>query len=389
MRFLIISTDLVPFLHWHYATQPGLARCPYDEQMRARVESLYFRADFYSSNLRRLGHEAWDIYADNLFMQAAWAREHAPRLLPRADTSTTAPGRMEHGRPADAGFYPGQWHLDPRHPASRWLYAILAVQIRHYAPDVLLNQDMYLSTCFLREIRPLVRLLVGQHWSCQLPDEDYSCYDLAVSSFPPTVADMRRRGIPAALLRLGFEPRVLSALGPAEHRYAVTFVGGLYGEGIHSSRVTFIEKLCRAVPEMQVWGYGARSLPSDSPIHAHYAGHAWGRAMLRILRDSRLTVNHHGSVLPHANNMRLFEATGMGSLLITDHKENLSDMFAPGRDLVAYRTVDDCVELIRHYLARECERTEIARRGQQRTLGQHTYLQRMEELADLARRSLS
>jgi hypothetical protein len=293
-----------------------------------------------------------------------------------------------HRKPTNVVFYPGQWHLDPCHPSSRWLYAVLAAQIRHYAPDVLINQDMYLSRRFLREIRPLVRLLIGQHWSRQLPDEDYSCYDLVVSSFPPTVADMRRRGISAALLRLGFEPQVLSALGPARQRYAVTFVGGLCDEGIHRSRVTFIEELCRAVPELQVWGYGIRSLPPDSPIHAHYAGHAWGKAMLRIVRDSHLTINHHGSVLPHANNMRLFEATGVGSLLITDHKADLSELFAPGRDVVAYRTVDDCIEIIRHYLVRECERAEIARRGQQRTLNQHTYLQRMEALANLARRSL-
>ncbi len=389
MRFLVVSTDLVPFLRWLYAVHPGLARRPYDEQMRARVDSLYFRADFYSSNLRRLGHEAWDVFADNLFMQAAWAREYAPRLLPsQADTSTPAPHLAERHGPADHGFYPGQWHLDPCHPTSRWLYAVLAAQIRHYAPDVLVNQDMYLSTRFLREMRPLVRLLIGQHWSRQLPDEDYSCYDLVVSSFPPTVAGMRQRGIPAAQLRLGFEPRVLTAMGPAEHHYAVTFVGGLYGEGIHRGRVTFIEELCRAVPELRVWGYGIRTLPSDSPIHAHYSGHAWGRAMLRILRHSRLTINHHGSVLPHANNMRLFEATGVGSLLITDHKDDLSEMFAPGREVVTYRTADDCVERIRHYLAHERERAEIARRGQQRTLAEHTYLRRMEELADLARRSL-
>lgn len=33
---------------------------PYENQMRVRMESLFGVADFYSSNLRTLGHEAWD-----------------------------------------------------------------------------------------------------------------------------------------------------------------------------------------------------------------------------------------------------------------------------------------------------------------------------------------
>lgn len=76
MKFLIINTDYPGFLRWLYAQHPRLEQQPYEEQMRVRVETLFGVADFYSSNLRKLGHEAYIIHANNEFMQRAWSREH-------------------------------------------------------------------------------------------------------------------------------------------------------------------------------------------------------------------------------------------------------------------------------------------------------------------------
>jgi len=58
-------------------------------------------------------------------------------------------------------------------------------------------------------------------------------------------------------------------------------------------------------------------------------------------------------------------------------------MFEPGREVVAYRTPDECAELIRHYLDDPAERTAIAQAGHQRTLKEHTYARRMAELVRL------
>jgi len=70
--------------------------------------------------------------------------------------------------------------------------------------------------------------------------------------------------------------------------------------------------------------------------------------MYQVLRDSLLTLNHHGDVGPYANNLRLFEATGVGTLLITDWKENLAEMFEPGKEVIVYRTPEECAELIKY-----------------------------------------
>src|SRR5438093_8828183 len=80
MKFLIVNTDYAKFLRHLYAQNPGLERQPYEHQMRVRHESLFGLADFYSSNLRKLGYEAWDIHANNKFLQAAWAKEHGLKV---------------------------------------------------------------------------------------------------------------------------------------------------------------------------------------------------------------------------------------------------------------------------------------------------------------------
>lgn len=141
-----------------------------------------------------------------------------------------------------------------------------------------------------------------------------------------------------------------------------------------------MEVLCREFPQLKIWAPTLRQLPAGSVLHSHYAGQAWGAEMYQILQSSNVTLNHHGNVAPYANNMRLFEATGVGAFLLTDWKSNLSDMFDIGKELVAYRTVEECAELIRYYLAHDEEREAIARAGQTRTLRDHTYAHRMQEL---------
>ena len=86
--------------------------------------------------------------------------------------------------------------------------------------------------------------------------------------------------------------------------------------------------------------------------------------------------------------MRLYETTGVGTMLLTDYKQNLTDMFQPGQEVVEYQDANESVELTKYYLAHDKEREAIAHAGQQRTLREHTYFHRMQELIDIVHRYL-
>lgn len=393
LRFFILNTDYPEFLRWFYAQQPELGKQPYEEQMRARVESLFGVADFYSSNLRKLGHEAQDIHANNEFMQKAWAKEHGLGIEEPTPPEQRARTVIQCAR--QIGASTPLWYLKPlfrpmlhlldRQPT--WPYDILAIQIKHYKPDVLLNFDMdSISSHFLKEMKPYMRLLVGQIASPLPKAENLSCYDLVISSLPNFVEHFHRMGVPAELHRLAFEPRLLSRLKNEAKKTSISFVGSLSQH--HESRVQLLEYLCERL-DVEVWGQGVDGLPNDSLILQHYRGKAWGIEMYQILHNSKMTLNHHISVAEsYANNMRLFESTGVGTLLVTDWKVNLHEMFEPGREVMAYHTPEECAELVQYYLEHDDEREAIAHGGQQRTLSEHTYFQRMQELVEIVQRYL-
>ena len=391
---MIINADYCEFLRWLYAEHPGLEEQPYEEQMQVRNESLFGMADFYSSNLRRLGHEAYDVHANNKYMQEAWAREHGIRvaetmfLIRKLRGTLRRVWRFVEGT-AFRNFLSVLTHTVRSLDSKRsWFHDILMAQIRYYAPDVLLNQSMgAIDSEFLREIKPHVRLLVGEHAASPLPDYgDWGCYDLAISSFPPTVQWFREKGVPAEMHRLGFEPKVLSCLKRDGRVFDATFIGSL--STVHSSRIELLESLCSRFNQMRIWGPGVEHLPVGSPIRRCYVQQAWGGEMYQVLHASKVTLNHHGDVAPYANNMRLFEATGVGTLLVTDWKVNLHEMFEAGTEVVAYRSPEECVELVQYYLEHDNEREAIARAGQERTLREHTYYHRMQELVDIVSRYL-
>jgi len=394
MKFLILNTDYPEFLLWLYSQHPELENKSYQEQMQTRNESLFGVANFYSENLRKLGHEAWDIHFNNRLMQKAWAKEQG--IQARESISTLQEWRrlLRRGRRAVAKTPIRYFRsLFPRMSRAlvedyRWFYDVLAAQIKYYDPDVLLNQDMVtIDAQLLRKMKPYTRLLVGQIASPLPQKEDYACYDLVISSLPNYVEYFRRIGVPSSLHKLAFEPRVLSMLDSRRPEIPVSFVGNL--SQYHRERVHLLEHLCTQL-SIGVWGPGLGYLPSDSPIHKHYMGQAWGIEMYRILSKSRIVVNQHSNIAEsYANNMRLFEATGVGTLLVTDWKVNLHEMFEPGKEVVVYGSPEECAELTKYYLEHDKEREAIARAGQQRTLLEHTYYQRMHELEEIVDSFLS
>ena len=112
--------------------------------------------------------------------------------------------------------------------------------------------------------------------------------------------------------------------------------------------------------------------------------------MYELLTRSQIVVNTHIEAAEGAaNNMRLFEATAMGALVLTEAAANLSELFEPGAEVVTYEGVDDLIEKIRHYLDHEDERRAIAAAGQRRTLRDHTYGRRIEELNAIVEREIS
>ena len=95
--------------------------------------------------------------------------------------------------------------------------------------------------------------------------------------------------------------------------------------------------------------------------------------MFEVLAKSKISFNRHINVAENnANNMRLFEATGMGSLLLTDAKENLHKLFKIDQEIVTYSCKEEALEKVEYFKESDMA-SQIAAAGQKRTLKEHTY----------------
>lgn len=347
---VFINTYYEAFLKQHYDTHPNLAMRSYQEQHASLQSACFGDSDFYSSNIRKAGWGAIDLIVNCRPLQAAWAKE-------QGITKEISP------------------------------IAVAIEQIRSLRPQVLYLQDLGLATKqFCEAVRPSVELIIGQIAS-PIPLQAYlDGFDILISSFPHFVDEFRAQGRVAYYQPLAFDPRLLAGLEAGRRDLSVTFIGGLSPS--HRDRQEFLAMLARSTP-IQFWGYGTETLVQRGADASRCHGEAWGFDMFALLARSGITVNHHIDVAKsNANNMRLFEATGCGALLITDYKTNLSDLFEIGEEVVAYRSVEECMELIGYYLVHQDEASAIAKRGQVRTLRDHTYEIRMRHTAELLDRHL-
>lgn len=386
MRILIINCDYTRFLEELYAQHPGLGEAPYAQQMQVRNDSLFGVADFYSRAFAAHGHEAIEVHVNNSWMQTAWAREHGLNVDLRAASrrwvrSPAVRRWIAWARKLAGPLTRGYLMRQMSEPEAR----VLAAQIEDFRPDVILNQEMgYVRSSFLGIVRRRGLRIVGQIAAALPAGESFAPYDLVVSSLPNHVEWFRGRGVRAELNRLGFEPRVLQMMPAGRERdIPLSFVGSLSAD--HRSRIRLLESLARCTP-LQVWGNGIETLPASSPLHRCYRGEAWGRAMYDVLLRSRVTINHHIDLAAgYANNMRLYEATGCGALMLVDAQRNLGEIFEPGREVVTYSSADECARQVEKYLNDETARAAIAAAGQRRTLTEHVYDNRARELVELFR----
>ena len=373
MKIVIVDTYYPAFLTRFYAQQNGSAANDYSIQLQALMNACFGTSDFYSRHLNSLGCEAHDLVVNCIPLQQAWAKANN---VPFSQLALKIPYRLFR-LPLLGKFLAG----------LPGLMDIAIAQIKAAKPDVLYCQDLsFFPSEVLHELKQDVRLVVGQI-ACPLPPESFlKSYDLILTSFPHFVDRLRGLGVKSEYFRIGFDERILSLLGNVNKDIDFSFVGGISHH--HGGAIPLLEYLTEQTA-MRVFGYGADNLPLTSPICQCHYGEVWGLDMYRALARSRITLNRHINVAENnANNMRLYEATGIGTMLLTDRKDNLHQLFDIGNEVAAYSSKEEAAEMVRYYLDHSDEMAMVAKAGQARTLREHTYGQRMQELVPILKRHM-
>jgi spore maturation protein CgeB len=358
MRIVTLDTHYQRFLDSLYQATPGLEEQPYEQQLATIMRTRFGASDVYSTSFRALGHEAVDIVPNCEQLHRAWLRD--------ADVAPPT-------RPGDVS-------------------GIATAQILDYEPDVALIQNVrVLSLSDIDRLKRAGILVVGQISTGPPSLRRMRTFDLVVSSYPSLVERFNRKGIRTEYLALAFDPRVIedlerqgvSAAPDSPREIGASFVGTysalIYGRG--TDRV--FQRLAEDF-DVQLYGRPNWKLRRNPPLRRMIRGEAWGLDMYRLLAQSRVVINRHGkSAKGFANNMRLFEATGMGALVLTEDAPNLRDLFEPGVEVLTYTSERELRARLREALDDDDRRIAIAGAGQQRTLRDHQYADRARTLAAL------
>jgi hypothetical protein len=375
MRFLIIDTRYPRSIEEWYGRHPGLDSQTAEAQRASFRTSLIGETHSQAEALRQLGHEADDIVANLWPAQAAWARQD----------DINGPSEPRWGIRLRRGVIP--WPI--RRQDYRWLAGVLLRQIDAYRPDVIHMSAMdTLEPDLIREVRQRCRFMVGQTAARIATERALLGYDLVVSSIPNFVDRFREAGVDAEWLPLAFDATTLAVVGSRPREISVSFAGSV--SDVHSARIAVIQAIGKRTG-IDVWSADAARLPPRPATEYRTHPSVWGTDLYQVLASSKLTLNVHAqnedTPPMDANNYRLFEATGMGALLVTDRLRTLDRLFHVGREVVDYGSPEECAELVAHYVDHPGEAQSIAAAGQARTLREHTWADRMaREAAMIAKR---
>jgi hypothetical protein len=364
-------------LDYFYTSTPGLKDASFEEEREVFLSAHF--AGWPGDTSRFMKSEGIDVEF----------------IIPNAKS-------MQHKWAEENGF--------TQYTESTWDKSIALEQVKILRPDVL-----WISSCFdyFGEFLDEALLYAGKAvaWiACAVPDGlDVSRFDAVLTSHRSILDPVSEHCRNIVVATPGFEKGIWQEVRSTDKEYDVTIVGnitclherrervmaGLLREGIPVRMFGQVEDddlpgrsemlrrcawcLVKRGSVRDAWGYFRRWVaPSEHEsriraIRAVVSAPVYGIDMYRVLAASRLTVNVHvDAVGTWAGNMRMFEATGAGSCLVTEHSENIDSIFEPGAEVVTYRKDEDLPGVVKGLLQDDHEVERIANAGQSRTFSSHS-----------------
>ena len=373
---LLVDTYYPSFLNAQGLNKVPHSNSQYSSQLSLALDAGFGTGGAYLTGLRQAGWEAEIVIPNSLTLQTMWAREHK--------VSEPWAAGWDYGlHLSRLPLVNGYLHKFPH------IHRMLLEQVKSLKPDVVMVQDLNLIPFGLaKELKKYCGLLVGEIASPLPPKSFLMNYDLILSALPSIVDTARAWGLSSEWVPLGFDDK-WKTISPASSRpIDAIFVGSF--TRLQKSTAPLLAEVAKLIPGLQIYGTAPRDVLQEWGLESFHKGPAWGKDMFALLGQSKLVLNRHGEVAgPYAVNMRMFEATGSGALLVTENKSNLARLFEPEVEVLAYDTPQQAAQIARNILDNPSRLDAIALAGQNKTLTAHTYSARAKQITELFESKIS
>jgi spore maturation protein CgeB len=249
----------------------------------------------------------------------------------------------------------------------------LVETIERECPDVMfavqLNYEIWIET--LQLIRSTAKVITV----CWATDDSWKYrevsrfigkyYDIITTTYENVLKLYKEDGISTVLLTQWAvsTENIKEPLPASECRYNVSYIGAAHG-----NRKKRVEVLRQQGIIVTCYGYGWPNGPV-SP-----------EEVIRIVRNSVISLNFANSRGENQIKARTFEIPGAGGFLLTEYAPGLERFYSIGKEVEVFSDDHELVDKIQYYLKHEKERDLIARAGYHRTIHEHTYDIRMEKV---------
>jgi spore maturation protein CgeB len=273
---------------------------------------------------------------------------------------------------------------------NNWQEEIALAQLKKWKIEVFYTESIPdHSSDFLIEIKKFVFLTVA--W-ISFPFESLPNLDkinLILTSTQYYQTKFKNMGLQSEYMLPAFDSRILDKLTIDKKHIPFSFIGGISES--HKQRWEALNYLCSKT-NLQIWGYGLPALPNSpikrllkkdvyASIRKTHKGELWGMEMYQTLCDSFISFNIHEALLNgKVGNMRLFEATGVGTALLNDNGSNLTQLFEPDKEIIVYNSLPEAVEKLNYYLKKPDLLIEIGKNAQLRTLNDYNYTNNTQQM---------
>ncbi|MDR0672173.1 MAG: glycosyltransferase [Zoogloeaceae bacterium] len=109
----------------------------------------------------------------------------------------------------------------------------------------------------------------------------------------------------------------------------------------------------------------------------------WGEELHRLLARAKIVLNITRADFYGAEtgvNLRVFEAVAARCFLLTDHCDEIEELFCVGQEIETYRSRAELADKARFYLENDAKREDIAKRGHERFQKNHIWHTRIRQM---------
>ena len=356
MKFLRISSLYPELINSYYNKYKFIRNESYEKQYKHVIDQKFSISNFLTKELEKKNIKTYEIISNLKYLQLAWLKKFQ---------------KQENK-------------------------SILVQQIMHYKPDVIFFGNLDLIDREIEEILSSADfknvIKIGYHCA---PINNKQLSVLKNLNFLVTcVEDYQKKFkniIETILMPHAFHRSCLAKPGK-KRDIDIAFIGSLFlKKELHYNRINILYQIIRSNYKFYIainfknfyfnfiYFFLKNILINSSIVFKVFyiflisKKAIFGKEMYEILQRSKVMINMHINDTQYSGNMRLFEGTGCGCLVVTDKKKGIQKFFANKKEIFIYNKSQDIFKLITHCIDNYNFLKPISFRAQKKTLSEYNY----------------